>query len=79
MKLILAVLAGLIFIVFVFIYARGFYLKYMKRFDNTARHYGYRNFKHLEHEGKKEEKRLLREIERKNKLKREEWLRRHGR
>lgn len=79
MKLILAVLAGLIFIVLVFLYARGLMQKYNKRIDSTARHYGYRNYKHMAKEAEKKEQRILRQRRIEHKFKREEWLRRHGR
>ena len=78
MKLILSVLAGIIFIVLVFLYARAITQKYNKRIDSIARHYGYRNYKHMAKEAEKKEQIILRQIRIEQKFKREEWLRRHG-
>jgi len=73
MKLVLAVIAGLIFIFLVYLYAKAFIDKYKKRLDNTAKHYGFRDYNHLKKVGQKEEEKILR-----RKL-REERRRKYGR
>ncbi len=79
MKLILAIIAGLLFMFFVYVYAKSINKKYNSRIDSVARHYGYRNYKHMEKEAEKREQRILRQRRIEQKFKREEWLRRHGR
>ena len=59
MKLILAILAGLIFIFFVFLYARTLIYKFNEKIDNTAKHYGYRDYKELKKVGEKEEEKII--------------------
>lgn len=79
MKMILSVIIGILFIFFVFVYAKGINKKYNQRMDAVAKHYGYRNYKHMAKVAKKYEEKAIREKRKEDQFKRREWLRKHGR
>lgn len=76
MKLFLSILAGVIFLFFVYIYFRQFKGLYLKKLDSISKSYGYRDYKNLIKNTKKEEKIYTKKMERKRDSERRN--KRHG-